>query len=178
VPTHAQTDISPASPPYPETPREQGEEQVEGVVQDAASAAPEVKPGGKLLRSGVDAREASALAAEARRRYALSRKQAETASSGLRAAAQSQYDIATGPKSVPASARTAAARAYADLILAAEAADEREGGKAGQIDWDAMHPDRMTLLRHVLDGTEEEVARWLALVEEERNGRVGAGTGE
>jgi hypothetical protein len=109
--------------------------------------------------------ESSSARAAARKRWADSRQTHDLPSQGLRAAAQSQFEIATGPKSTPAAARTAAARAYADLILAAEAAEEREGGKAGVIAWDTMPPATMRLLRLVLDASREQVEEWLPMVE-------------
>ena len=118
------------------------------------------------MSGGHDPRELSRKAVEARRRYAASRVPSQTASEGLRGAAQAQYEIATGPKSIPPAARTAAARAYAELVVAAEAAEEREGGKAGVIAWDTMPPATMRLLRLVLDASSEQVEEWLGMVEE------------
>ena len=145
---------APASPPDPVDYVDQAEGESTEVTQEM--------PEGQK-RIGVPFESSSARAA-ARKRWADSRQTHGLPSQGLRAAAQSQFEIATGPKSIPASARTAAARAYADLILAAEAAEEREGGKAGVIAWDTMPPATMRLLRLVLDASSEQVEEWLALV--------------
>ena len=149
----------------------QPEETVEQEDRAENVPSPSGESGGKTLRGGHDAREMSRQAVDARRRYALSRQQAETPSAGLRLVALAQYEIATGPKTIPAAARTAAARAYADLIVAAEQAAEREGERGDGVDWDAMSPARRTLIRLVLDATVEDVERWLAALEgEERAG--------
>jgi len=156
----------PARPASPPDPVDDHPDQAEGESTKDTQGKAEGK-----VRIGVPFESESAREA-AKKRWADSRQTHDTASAGLKAAAQSQYEIATGPKSIPAAARTAAARAYADLIVAAEAAAEREGLRQGSIDWDAMPPSRMSLLRLVLDAEEEDVARWLHVVQEERNARA------
>lgn len=131
--------------------------------------APVKKSGGGRFGEDKDAVEASRSAAEARRRYAEARKDTgTTAAEGLRRAAQSQLEIALGPKSVPAAARTAAAKAYSDLVVAAEEAEARSASKVGEVDWAAMSEQRRTLVRTVLEATEEDIEKMsISLREEE-----------
>ncbi len=138
-----------------------------GETQEGKKA---VTPALGRLAVGDNAREA------AYARWSVAQKTSTSPAEGLQKAADAQLAIATGPKSIPASARTAAARAYADLVVAAEAARSREGAHTDAIAWDTMTPARMTLLRTVLDAEEEAVEAWLAHVAREGEERAGART--
>jgi 2-oxoglutarate dehydrogenase complex dehydrogenase (E1) component-like enzyme len=121
---------------------------------------------GKVLRSGVSAKAASALGVQARLHNAQQRRVTESES--IRAALSEQVRISTlRDKGTTAASRTAAARAIPELQAALRDAEEREQ-REGRIDWDAMSGERLALMRHVLDATDEEISEVLRHLEEQK----------